>query len=138
MQVEELKASRARKLKARAKYEEYVRERTPATGRGNGGGGRGGGPGVAGDEGVAGVSAGGRGPVDYKKWDLWCPSDEEDELFTSLAPQDPGFRAMERDINERHRRCACAGCMQLNPRAAAPPSPALAMRTGGAGGHCNC
>lgn len=85
-QVDELKANRVRKLRARAKYEEYVRQRASAAAAGGGGG--------------------GGGIVDYAKWDLWCPSDEEDALFDSLAPQDPGFRAMERDIDERHKRCA--------------------------------
>jgi hypothetical protein len=76
--VEELKANRASKLRARARYEEYVQQRQQ--------------------------HAASAGAVDYHRWDLWCPEDEEDELFSSLTPNDAGFRAMERDINERHKR----------------------------------
>lgn len=42
--------------------------------------------------------------TDYTKWDLFCPSDEEDELFNGLTPSNPQFKAMERDINDRHSR----------------------------------
>ncbi|KAI8463589.1 MAG: hypothetical protein J3K34DRAFT_526875 [Monoraphidium minutum] len=91
--VEELKANRARKLKARARYEQYVQQQQQqqqqppgADAQANTGGARGG---------VA---------TDYTRWDMWCPSDEEDDMFGSLAPSNPGFRAMERDINERHKR----------------------------------
>jgi hypothetical protein len=90
--VEELKASRARKLRARAKYEEYVARR---------GAEQGGGSGSAGAAGAA-AAAG----TDYAQWDLWCPSDDEDELFSGLTPSNPGFRAMEQDVNARHARCA--------------------------------
>lgn len=46
--------------------------------------------------------------TDYTKWGLWCPSDEEDELFANCTPSSAEFRAMERDINERHARCVRA------------------------------
>jgi len=45
--------------------------------------------------------------TDYTKWDMWCPEDEEDELFNSLTP--PECKAMEKDINDRHKRCAHKG-----------------------------
>jgi hypothetical protein len=44
--------------------------------------------------------------TDYTKWDMWCPEDEEDDLFNSLTPNNPAFRTMERDIDERHKRWA--------------------------------
>lgn len=75
--VEELKARRAGRIAARSKYQLYV---------------------AAGDtqEAPAGT--------DYRKWDLWCPSDDEDALFDSLTPNDPQLKAMEKDIEDRHRR----------------------------------
>lgn len=88
VQVEELKANRARKLKARAKYEQYVQQQQKQAANG-----------------APATGAARIGAVDYVRWDLWCPSDEEDEIFSSLTPNNPGFRAMERDINERHKRC---------------------------------
>lgn len=42
--------------------------------------------------------------TDYAKWDMWCPSDEEDEMINSIPPNTPEFRAMEKDIEERHKR----------------------------------
>jgi len=44
--------------------------------------------------------------TDYARWDMWCPSDEEDDMINGLTPNNPQFRAMERDIEERHKRCA--------------------------------
>lgn len=75
--VEELKASRQRKIRARQQYEGYVQgkkqqQHSYAT--------------------------------DYNQWELWCPSDEEDDLFNSLTPNSPQFRAMEQDISKRHAR----------------------------------
>ena len=43
-------------------------------------------------------------PTDYTAWDLWTPSDEEDDMVRDLTPQGPEFKAMEKDIEERHRR----------------------------------
>jgi hypothetical protein len=40
--------------------------------------------------------------TDYAKWDMWCPEDEEDDLFNSLTP--PDCKAMEKDINDRHKK----------------------------------
>ena len=74
--VAELKANRERKFKARQQYEQYLQRASQAAG------------------------------TDYAKWDLWCPSDEEDDLFNSIAPNTPEFRAMEADINNRHHRWA--------------------------------
>jgi hypothetical protein len=52
---------------------------------------------------------------------MWCPEDEEDDLFNSLTPNNPAFRAMERDIDDRHKRYvdsiklpSC--CESTNPR----------------------
>ena len=42
--------------------------------------------------------------TDYTKWDLWAPEDEEDDLVNSLTPNSPEFRAMEKDIDDRHNR----------------------------------
>ena len=38
--------------------------------------------------------------TDYQAWDLWTPSDEEDELYESLTPNSPEFKAMEKDIDD--------------------------------------
>jgi hypothetical protein len=54
--------------------------------------------------------------TDYARWDMWCPSDEEDDMINGLTPNNPQFRAMERDIEERHKRC-------VPPADAALPSP---------------
>lgn len=77
--VEELKASRERKLKARQQYEGYVQGKKQQQQHGY--------------------------ATDYTRWELWCPSDEEDDLFNSLTPNSPAFRAMEQDISKRHARC---------------------------------
>lgn len=80
--VQELKASHERKLRARVKYEEYV------------------------------ANGGGSGYfTDYNKWDMWCPEDEQDDLINSMTPNNPQFKAMEKDIEERHKRSAllCVG-----------------------------
>jgi hypothetical protein len=74
--VEELKANRARKLRARQRFDEYSQQNSSTQAY----------------------------ATDYAKWDLWCPSDEEDDLFNSIPPNNPAFRAMERDINDRHAR----------------------------------
>lgn len=43
--------------------------------------------------------------TDYERWDMWCPSDDEDELINKLTlPNTAEFKAMEKDIDERHRR----------------------------------
>jgi len=77
--VEELKTSRQRKLKARQLYESYVQGKQKQ------------------QHSYA---------ADYNQWELWCPSDDEDELFNSLTPNSPQFRAMEQDISARHARYA--------------------------------
>ena len=41
--------------------------------------------------------------TDYSEWDLWCPSDEEDELVRGMAPDNAEFSAMEKDIEDRHQ-----------------------------------
>ncbi|WIA44309.1 hypothetical protein OEZ86_007106 [Tetradesmus obliquus] len=73
--VEELKTNRARKLRARQRFDEYSQQQNTQA-----------------------------YATDYAKWDLWCPSDEEDDMFNSIPPNNPAFRAMERDINDRHAR----------------------------------
>lgn len=85
--VEELKANRQRKLKARQLYESYVQgkqqqQHSYAT--------------------------------DYAQWEMWCPSDEEDDMFNSLTPNSPQFRAMEKDISSRHARCSLCVSNQHN------------------------
>ena len=74
--VEEIKASMERKRHARSKYEAYVKDNTQA------------------------------GGTDYEAWDLWCPEDEEDEMIATCTPQNAQLQAMEKDINERHEKCA--------------------------------
>lgn len=74
----DLKANYERKLKARARFDEYVK---------------------AGSAPQANVG------TDYTKWDMWCPEDEEDDLINSITPtHNAAFRAMEKDIDERHRK----------------------------------
>lgn len=73
--VEELKKHRAARERARQRYEAYVTS-LPCT-----------------------VQS-----TDYAKWDLWTPSDEEDELLSSCTPNTPEFRILEKDIDDRHKR----------------------------------
>ncbi|CAG9467735.1 unnamed protein product [Pedinophyceae sp. YPF-701] len=80
--VEEIKANMERKRRARERYEARQAEKRAAQG--------------------GAVRAG--GPTDYESWDLWTPSDEEDELVNSMLPQGAEFKAMEKDIEERHKR----------------------------------
>lgn len=42
--------------------------------------------------------------TDYDRWDLWTPSDEEDEALAACPSANPGIRALERDIDQRHQR----------------------------------
>lgn len=72
-----IKASLERKKRARARYEDHTTQAAAPT---NG--------------------------TDYLKWDLWCPEDEEDELIASCTPENPQFKAMEKDIDTRHKKCA--------------------------------
>lgn len=72
--VRELQENRARKEAARKRYEEYVEVH------------------------------GAQHTTDYVKWDMWCPSDEEDAMFDSCRPDTPEFRAIEKDIDDRHTR----------------------------------
>jgi hypothetical protein len=72
----ELKANYERKLKVRARFDEYV-------------------------------SSGGAShafTTDYTKWDMWCPEDDEDDMINSITPNSATFRAMEKDIDDRHRK----------------------------------
>jgi hypothetical protein len=79
--VEELKANRQRKLTARKQFESYVQGKQHQHSY----------------------------TTDYTQWELWCPSDEEDDLFNSLTPNSPAFQAMEKDISARHARYASPG-----------------------------
>lgn len=74
--AKELKANYERKQKARQRFEEYGKENGQ-------------------------FKAG----TDYTRWDMWCPEDEEDELINSITPSSSAFRALEKDIDERHARC---------------------------------
>lgn len=73
--VEQIKASLEQKKRARARYDAYVQE-----------------------------SQGGPAGTDYALWDLWCPEDEEDELVASCTPQSAQLQALEKDIDDRHKR----------------------------------
>jgi len=60
--------------------------------------------------------------TDYNAWDLWCPSDDEDDMIKTLPPSGEQFRAMERDIDERHARMkrkekVAAKCKEAGNRA---------------------
>lgn len=79
VKVEELKASMEHKRAARVRFDAYVRAQQEQP-----------------------QSA----VIDYTKWDLWCPEDEEDELLAECTPNNPQLHAMEKDIDERHARCA--------------------------------
>lgn len=75
--VEELQRNKERKEKLRAAFNAHVEEKkSKATVQG----------------------------TDYHAWDLWTPSDEEDELYNNLTPNSPEFKAMEKDIDERHAK----------------------------------
>ncbi|CAD7702947.1 unnamed protein product, partial [Ostreobium quekettii] len=72
--VAALQERRAKRLAARERYDRYVEE-----------------------------NPGGHW-TDYDKWNMWCPSDEEDAMFDTVRPETPEFRAMEKDIDDRHKR----------------------------------
>lgn len=74
--AKELKANYERKQKARQRFEEYGKENGQS-----------------------------KAGTDYTRWDMWCPEDEEDELINSITPSSSAFRALEKDIDERHARC---------------------------------
>lgn len=74
--AKEIVANRERKLRARLRYEQYVASSQDTTTYG----------------------------TDYTKWDIWCPDDEEDDLINSMAPNTAEFKALEKDIEERHRK----------------------------------
>ena len=43
--------------------------------------------------------------TDYTSWDLWTPSDDEEDPWMTFTPGDnPAFKAMEADIDKRHER----------------------------------
>ena len=42
--------------------------------------------------------------TDYSAWDLWTPSDDEDDPWMQFMPGDPAFKAMEADIESRHAK----------------------------------
>lgn len=44
--------------------------------------------------------------TDYLKWDMWYPSDDEDDIIRGCTPNSPEFKAMEKDIDQRHQRCS--------------------------------
>lgn len=110
-----LKANYERKLKLRARFDEYVQQ-----------------------EGATGAAAGGKFGTDYTKWDMWCPEDEEDDMINSITPNSPAFRAMEKDIDERHNRCAwhrMAACVHCCACVAGIPAWVTPMH---ACAHCPC
>ena len=74
--VEDLQRNKERKEKLRAAFEAHMAERERKT-----------------------VEA-----TDYHAWDLWTPSDEEDDLYNNLTPNSAEFKAMEKDIEERHAK----------------------------------
>ena len=45
------------------------------------------------------------GSTDYRQWELWCPSDEDDEIVRSCLPNRPECQALDRDMKERRERC---------------------------------
>lgn len=68
--VQEIQENLKRKEKARAKYAAWVAEQERARGQG-------------------------KAATDYTAWDLWVPSDDEDEMIRNLTPSGPEFAAME-------------------------------------------
>ena len=92
--AQELKIDYERKIRARQRFEAYV---------------------------GSGKQQQHRFGTDYARWDLWCPEDETDELISSIANSNPALRAMEKDVDERHRRWALLACA----RGAAPPGQLL-------------
>ena len=45
-----------------------------------------------------------RAATDYTSWDLWMPSDDEEDPWMKYTPDNPAFKAMEADIDARHER----------------------------------
>ena len=77
--VDEIMERRERRLAARERFDAY-RKKRPQKG------------------------AGGEAGTDYGAWDMWTPSDDEDDMINSITPSGAGFAMMEKDINERHAR----------------------------------
>lgn len=76
--VEDLQRNKERKDKLRAAFEAHVEDRKRTGGKVSG--------------------------TDYHAWDLWTPSDEEDEIYNNLTPNSAEFKALEKDIDERHAK----------------------------------
>ncbi len=72
--VQELLAQRRSRERARVRYQSYLEETSGEDLRG----------------------------TDYKKWDLFLPSDDEDEDLVNS--QRPELKALEKDAEDRHRR----------------------------------
>lgn len=68
--MKEIQANIERKNKAREKYARWVESQRAS-------------------------SQGRKATTDYTAWDLWLPSDEEDEMIRDLTPSGPEFKAME-------------------------------------------
>ena len=75
--AEELKREYDRRVKAREKFTRY-RERIPENHR--------------------------EQTTDYDAWDMWEPSDDEDDPWMQPSASNAQFAAMEKDLNERHAR----------------------------------
>jgi len=78
VKVDEIMLRKKEKDKAREKYKEYMADESKGTFVTNN--------------------------TDYAAWELFCPSDDEDEMISSLTPDGPQFKAMEKDMDDRHKK----------------------------------
>ena len=49
-------------------------------------------------------NAGNKSGTDYQSWDLWTPSDDEEDPWMQYMPDNPAFKSMEADIDKRHAK----------------------------------
>ena len=85
--VAEMMREKERRERARELYAKYQEEKMDLSGSG-----------------PANVAAKRKTATDYTSWDLWTPSDDEDDPWMKYTPDNPAFKAMEADIDARHER----------------------------------
>lgn len=95
--VEELKEAFLQRERARERFQRYTEARAERDLR----------RGLGDTADAAAAAAAKKMPTDYRKWELFTPSvsdDEDEEILRGYRPNTPEVKAMEADIEERHRR----------------------------------
>uniref|UniRef100_A0A6U0DLZ5 Uncharacterized protein n=1 Tax=Micromonas pusilla TaxID=38833 RepID=A0A6U0DLZ5_MICPS len=86
--VAEMMREKERRERARELYAKYQEEKMD----------------LSGSDPAISVAAKKQTATDYTSWDLWTPSDDEDDPWMKYMPDNPAFKAMEADIDKRHER----------------------------------